>query len=69
MKWLIFTSFILLFSIASIPASIESDSLPVETDISTKVELGQKLFFDPILSLDQTISCASCHKPEFAFAA
>ena len=32
------------------------------------VGLGEKLFFDPILSLDNTISCASCHKPEFAFA-
>ncbi len=31
-------------------------------------QLGEKLFFDPILSLDSTISCASCHKPEFAFA-
>ncbi len=30
--------------------------------------LGEKLFFDSILSLTQTISCASCHKPEFAFA-
>lgn len=36
--------------------------------ISTEVELGQKLFFDPILSLDSTIACASCHKPQFAFA-
>src|SRR5690606_34957491 len=26
------------------------------------------LFFDPILSEDRSISCASCHKPEFAFA-
>jgi len=26
------------------------------------------LFFDPILSLDKSISCASCHRPEFAFA-
>ncbi len=26
------------------------------------------LFFDPILSEDSSISCASCHKPEFAFA-
>ncbi|MDR6197830.1 cytochrome c peroxidase [Siphonobacter sp. SORGH_AS_0500] len=34
----------------------------------SKVELGKKLFFDPILSEDRTISCASCHKPEFAFA-
>lgn len=36
--------------------------------INTQIELGEKLFFDPILSLDKTISCASCHKPEFAFA-
>ena len=33
-----------------------------------KVELGRQLFFDPILSKDKTISCASCHKPAFAFA-
>ncbi len=31
-------------------------------------KLGEKLFFDPILSEDSTISCASCHRPEFAFA-
>lgn len=30
--------------------------------------LGELLFFDPILSSDSSISCASCHKPEFAFA-
>lgn len=34
----------------------------------TKSQLGELLFFDPILSADSTISCASCHKPEFAFA-
>ncbi len=26
-----------------------------------KAELGKKLFFDPILSIDNTVSCASCH--------
>ncbi|MFT4754972.1 MAG: cytochrome c peroxidase [Salibacteraceae bacterium] len=31
-------------------------------------ELGKKLFFDPVLSKDSSISCATCHKPEFAFA-
>ena len=36
--------------------------------VTTKVELGEKLFFDPILSLDNSISCASCHQPQFAFA-
>lgn len=33
-----------------------------------KAALGRKLFFDPILSADSSLSCASCHKPEFAFA-
>ncbi len=33
-----------------------------------KVTLGRQLFFDPILSSTRKISCASCHKPEFAFA-
>ena len=30
-------------------------------------ELGQKLFFDPILSGDNSLSCASCHQPERGF--
>jgi cytochrome c peroxidase len=34
----------------------------------TEVQLGEKLFHDPILSSDLTVSCATCHKPEFAFA-
>lgn len=28
-----------------------------------KISLGKKLFFDPILSRDKTLSCASCHDP------
>ncbi|MBL4708571.1 MAG: c-type cytochrome [Flavobacteriales bacterium] len=35
---------------------------------SSKVELGRLLFFDPILSKDNSISCASCHSPYNAFA-
>ncbi|MBK9109021.1 MAG: cytochrome C peroxidase [Saprospiraceae bacterium] len=31
------------------------------------VQLGRHLFFDPILSLDSTLSCASCHDPRKAF--
>lgn len=30
-------------------------------------ELGRKLFFEPILSADNTISCGSCHIPTSAF--
>ncbi|MDA7926183.1 cytochrome-c peroxidase [Mariniblastus sp.] len=33
-----------------------------------KVKLGRKLFFDPILSTDGTVSCASCHQPDHGFA-
>ena len=33
-----------------------------------KIELGRKLFYDPVLSKDSTISCATCHSPFTAFA-
>lgn len=36
--------------------------------IYSEIELGEALFFDPILSRDSSVSCATCHKPEFAFA-
>ena len=31
------------------------------------IALGKKLFFDPILSFDNTQACANCHAPENAF--
>jgi cytochrome c peroxidase len=33
-----------------------------------KIELGRQLFFDPRLSVDGTISCASCHDPDTGYA-
>ena len=32
-----------------------------------KIELGRMLFYDPVLSRDSTISCASCHSQYNAF--
>ncbi len=32
-----------------------------------RVALGARLFFDPIVSRDSSLSCASCHQPAFAF--
>lgn len=32
------------------------------------VELGRRLFFDPILSVDSTVACASCHLPDAALS-
>src|SRR5215471_3401196 len=34
---------------------------------AAKVELGRYLYFDRRLSADDTVSCASCHAPEFGF--
>lgn len=33
-----------------------------------KVDLGRLLYFDNRLSADNSVSCASCHHPKFAFA-
>jgi len=33
-----------------------------------QIDLGRYLFFDPILSIDGTVSCASCHDPALAFS-
>lgn len=44
--------------------------MPVATDNPTTVEgveLGRYLFYDPILSRDSSVSCASCHQQKFAF--
>lgn len=64
MKALYFAGFIFLaFRCA------EKDEFSIEKmQIRNEVELGEQLFFDPILSLDNTLSCASCHQPQFAFA-
>ncbi len=41
---------------------------PGETAPQTSEDLGRLLFEDRILSSDQSISCASCHIPAFAFS-
>ena len=65
--------------IDSLPAEISATKIPggfngipdAPADNATtneKVKLGRKLFFDPILSTDGTVSCASCHQPDHGFA-
>jgi cytochrome c peroxidase len=34
-----------------------------------KIELGRQLYFDPRLSLDSTVSCATCHHPATGYTA
>lgn len=47
------------------PAMPQSLSNPVTEE---GVDLGRHLFYDPILSIDSSVSCSSCHKQEFAFS-
>lgn len=49
-------------TVIALPTSFNND------EPADKAELGKLLFFNPILSKDKSISCASCHKPEYAFA-
>jgi cytochrome c peroxidase len=44
-------------------------SLPADNPFTAEgIYLGRMLFYDPILSLDSTVSCGSCHQQENAFA-
>jgi cytochrome c peroxidase len=36
--------------------------------LDAKIALGRQLFFDPVLSADGSMSCASCHRPDHGFA-
>src|SRR5262245_43642325 len=44
--------------------------LPERNEVSSDelAALGARLFFDPLLSSDRSIACASCHKPSSGFA-
>lgn len=51
------------------PASLGERLVPADNPLTAdRVQLGRKLFFDPILSGDRTVSCASCHLPEKGFS-
>jgi cytochrome c peroxidase len=50
--------------VSRLPVPVPADN--PQTD--AKVALGARLFFDPRLSADDTISCATCHDPKKAWA-
>ncbi len=51
-----------------IPKNFPKMEIPLDNPLTTEgVELGRRLFYDPILSLDSSISCGSCHAPNLAF--
>lgn len=52
----------------TVPSWLPPVPVPPDNLLTTDgVALGRMLFYDPILSSDSTLSCASCHKQERAF--
>src|SRR5438876_3963113 len=48
-----------------VPLGLKPVPVPADNPMTPeKVELGKQLYFDPRLSCDDTISCASCHDPK-----
>lgn len=57
-------------SVTDIPAGLPAERpIPGDNPLTpVRVQLGRKLFFDPILSDDRTVACATCHDPRHGFA-
>ncbi|MBL7939513.1 MAG: cytochrome-c peroxidase [Flavobacteriales bacterium] len=52
-----------------LPAGAPFPEVPDDNPLTVaSVQLGKALFFDPRLSRDGTVSCASCHHPDRAFS-
>jgi cytochrome c peroxidase len=56
-------------ALMEIPEGFPEVSFPADNAFTkARWELGKKLFYDPVMSVDSSISCASCHRPELAFS-
>lgn len=52
----------------NLPSNMPSMPIPADNPLTVEgVALGKKLFYDPILSGDNTQSCGSCHRQHYAF--
>lgn len=78
--WFYNKVFLFLILFVFISANLKNDfkvnipkgfpQLPIREDnplTKEKVLYGKSLFFEKLLSRDSSLSCASCHKPEYAF--
>lgn len=54
------------FPLTALPRDIAAP--PDNPQTPQKVELGRLLFWDPILSGNQRVACATCHHPDFGYA-
>jgi len=57
-------------SLVHLPAGLNArPRIPEDSPLTTeRVALGRSLFFDPILSENNMVACASCHQPRHGFA-
>ena len=54
---------------AKIPLGLIDPEVPQDNPMTAaKIELGRQLYFDKRLSVDDTVSCATCHDPKMGFA-
>jgi cytochrome c peroxidase len=52
-------------ALPKVPLGLRPVPIPADNPMTAeKVELGKQLYFDPRLSCDNTVSCASCHDPK-----
>ncbi len=52
-----------------IPEGFPSMEIPKDNPMTVEgIALGRKLFYDPLLSADNTLACADCHKQANAFS-
>jgi cytochrome c peroxidase len=52
-----------------VPVELTREAIPADNpQTPEKISLGQRLFFERRLSVDGTVSCSTCHDPQFAFA-
>jgi cytochrome c peroxidase len=61
----------------TLPATLPHDVVPASLGprppsehpvTAARVALGRRLFFDPILSADRSVACATCHRPDHGFS-
>jgi cytochrome c peroxidase len=58
-----------IFVVFVFSAELYSQSAPTNNQVEkAKIELGRRLFYDADLSINGTMSCATCHEQRRAFS-